>query len=312
MEEERVLHRIIRELCLEMDIKMEKLSYDWILQLSKDGKVRHIAGSRFDLNPEAAGNIACDKYGAYSVLKSQDVPVIDHVMLFNPKTRGKYVTDEGNSMKVVSEFLKHKKLVIKGNQGSEGRGVFLCKTLKEAEVAIQELFKKNGSISICPCYDIKTEYRTFFIKGQVALIYGKTKPYVIGDGKRNLLELIEELNLPEKSVVKDNLHNIDFHCVPNKNEKIEISWKFNLSGGATPKILEKSELYDNIEKLSIQAGKAMNINFASIDIIHTQDDELYVLEINSGICSTHFTELVDGGYDMVKDIYRKALEEMFK
>ena len=71
--EERRFHVLMREVCAEMGIKVEKLSYDWILQLSKDGKVRHITGTRFDLNPEATGDIACDKYATYEVLNSQNV-----------------------------------------------------------------------------------------------------------------------------------------------------------------------------------------------------------------------------------------------
>lgn len=312
MLEERIFHQLMRELCSEMNINMEKLSYDWILQLTKDGKVRHIAGNRFDLNPEATGNIACDKYATYEVLKSQNVPVIEHVMIFNPASRSKYISDEGISLTIVSEFLKHNSLVVKPNHGCEGQGVALCRTLKEAEGAVQKLFKSNGSISICPYYDIKTEYRTFYLNGEVHLIYGKTKPFVVGDGKATLGELIENLNLPNKSVVDDNLRNIDNSYVPKENEKVEISWKHNLSGGATPNVLEKSELYERVMELAIKAGKAMNINFATIDVIQTADDELYVLEVNSGVCATIFIEYVDGGYEIIKDIYRKSLESMFK
>lgn len=312
MKEERIFHRLMRELCQEMDIKLEKLSYDWILQLTKNGKVKHITGNRFDLNPEASGDIACDKYATYEVLKSQKVPVIEHVMIFNPATRSGCIPDEGNSLKIVSEFLKYGCLVVKPNSGCEGIGVSLCRTLKEVETAIQRLFRSSPSISICPYYDIKTEYRTFYLNGEVKLIYGKTKPFVIGDGKSTMGELIEGLNLPDKSVVQSNLSVIDFNYVPKDKEKIDISWKHNLSGGATPAILEKSELYDKVANLAIQAGHAMNINFATIDIIQTTDDQLYVLEINSGVCGTIFIDSIDGGYDIIKDIYRKSLEDMFK
>lgn len=312
MKEERIFHRLMRELCQEMDIKLEKLSYDWILQLTKNGKVKHITGNRFDLNPEASGDIACDKYATYEVLKSQKVPVIEHVMIFNPATRSGCIPDEGNSLKIVSEFLKYGCLVVKPNSGCEGIGVSLCRTLKEVETAIQRLFRSSPSISICPYYDIKTEYRTFYLNGEVKLIYGKTKPFVIGDGKSTMGELIEGLNLPDKSVVQSNLSVIDFNYVPKDKEKVDISWKHNLSGGATPTILEKSELYDKVANLAIQAGHAMNMNFATIDIIQTTDDQLYVLEINSGVCGTIFIDSIDGGYDIIKDIYRKSLEDMFK
>lgn len=310
--EERIFHTLMRELCHEMGITFEKLSFDWILQLTKGDKVVHITGNRFDLNPEASGDIACDKYATYEVLSSQNVPVVKHVMVFNPATRSRCVPDQGNSMIVMSEFLKYGKLVVKPNSGCEGIGVSLCKTLKETEVAIQKLFRSSSSISICPYYDIRTEYRTFYLDGEVRLIYGKTKPHVIGDGKATMGELIERLNLPDKSVVSDNLSKIDFDNIPKENERVDISWKHNLSGGATPKVLERSELYNKIEKLAIQAGHAMNMNFATIDIIETAQDELYVLEVNSGVCGTIFIDSVDGGYEILKDIYRKALKKMFE
>ncbi len=310
--EERGFHVLMREVCTELGIKMEKLSYDWILQLSKDGKVRHITGTRFDINPEATGNIACDKYATYEVLKSQNVPVIEHTMLFNPTTRSRSIDNNGVWLKVVSEFLKEGKLVVKPNSGCEGKGVFLCNTLKETEIAVERLFKEHNSISLCPFYDIDTEYRTFYANGEVRLIYGKTKPYVIGNGKSSMGELISELNLPDKSVVKDNINGIDLEYIPAIDEKVEVSWKHNLSGGAKPSLLPKGDLYNKITNLAITAGKAMNINFATIDIIQTKTGELYVLEINSGIGATIFIESIEGGYEMIKSIYRDVLKRMFE
>jgi len=311
--EERKFHVLMRELCLEEGIEFEKLSYGWILQLTKKGKVRHIAGNRFDINPEAAGNIACDKYATYEVLKSQNIPVIKHKMVFNPTNRSRYISDEGIWMNVASEFLKYGTLVVKPNYGSEGMGIYLCKTMKEVEAAISKLFKSHGSISICPYYNIKKEYRTFYLNGEVLLIYGKTKPSVKGDGKKTLRELIEEnLNMPDKSVARENLNNIDLDYVPSDGEEFDISWKHNLSGGATPEILKEGELYEGVKQLAIEAGKAMNVKFATIDVIQTDDDNLYIMEVNSGVCATIFIDSVDGGYEIIKEIYRKALKELFK
>ena len=86
MEEERTFHRLMRELCSEMNIKLEKLSYGWILQLTKDGKVKHITGTLFDLNPEATGEIACDKYATYEVLHSQKAMNINFATIYIIKT----------------------------------------------------------------------------------------------------------------------------------------------------------------------------------------------------------------------------------
>ena len=62
---QRQFHKMIIELCKELNIEVKKLSYDWILELSKDGKVFHIVGNNFDLNSESSGKIACDKYATY-------------------------------------------------------------------------------------------------------------------------------------------------------------------------------------------------------------------------------------------------------
>ena len=94
--EERLLHRMVRELCQEMDIKFEKLSFDWILQLSKNGQVRHITDNMFDNNMLASGTIVSDKYATYEVLKSQNIPIIEHKMVFNPATRSRLIPEESN------------------------------------------------------------------------------------------------------------------------------------------------------------------------------------------------------------------------
>jgi len=311
---ERFLDGLLKELCQEMGIKLEMLSFGWILQLEKDGKVRHITRNHFDNNPQASGEIANDKYATYEVLKSQKVPVIEHTMIFNPGTRSRYVQEDEGVWEIAHKAFEKEnhKVVVKPNDGYEGKEVALCHTKKELEVTIEKLFQNHGTISICPYYDIETEYRTFYLNGKVELIYGKTKPFVIGDGKTSLEELVQNLNLPNKKLVRDNLARLDLEAVPEKGEKVEISWKHNLSGGSIPNVLAKGELYEKIEKLAIRAGKALNMNFATIDIIRTTNNELFVLEINSGVCAPIFAEIVDNGYETVKAIYKKALEALFE
>ena len=54
------------------------------------------------------------------------------------------------------------------------------------------------------------------------------------------------------------------------------------------------------------------MNFATIDIIETRSHELYVLEINSGIGATIFTEKVEDEDEIMKEIFRHALNKMFQ
>ena len=313
--EERFFHTIIKEICEENNIEVTKLSYDWILQLKKDGKIRHITGNRFDINKESAGDICCDKYATYEVLSSQKIPVIEHKMIFNPTCRSKYINENGIWSEIIDFFYKNdKKIVVKPNSGCEGQGVELCQSLKEVEIAIHKLFKNHGSLSICPYYEIDTEYRTFYLDGECYLIYGKTRPNVIGDGNHTIKELlsINNIYMPENNVVKDNFNSIDLNYIPKKNEIYYLSWKHNLSGGAVPCIVNEGVLKNKIIELVRKTGKAANIDFATVDVIETNEKELYVMEINSGVCMTKFVEQIPEGRDIAKKIYSKAIDRLFK
>lgn len=304
--------KMLQELCKEINIKIESLSYGWIFKLSKDNKVRYITGN-FDINRTASSKIACDKYGTFEVLKSQDIPIIKHTMVFNPEERKEYIKEDEIWDIVYKEFDKEKKVVVKPNYGFEGKGVFLCNTLEETKEAVKFLLNRNTSISICPFYDIKKEYRAFYLNGEILLIYEKEKPLVIGSGKDNVRTLVENLNLPNNDVVKNNLSKIDMDYIPKENEKIELSWKHNLYGGATAKVIDKeNKYYEEIEHLAIRSGKALDMSFATIDIINTKNDELYVLEINSGVAASIFSRIVENGKELTKEVYKKALIEIFK
>ncbi len=303
---------ILQELCQEMDIKIESLSYGWIFKLSKSGKIAYITGN-FDINKAASSKIACDKYATYEVLKSQNIPIIKHTMVFNPIDRKDYIKEDEVWNIVRKEFENEKRIVVKPNFGFEGKGVFFCNTLKETEEAVKYLLKKNSSISICPFYDVKKEYRAFYLNGEILLIYEKEKPYVLGNGKYNVKTLVERLNLPDNDVVRENLSKIDLNYIPKENEKIELSWKYNLYGGATAKVINRDDTYySKIEKLAIEGGKALDMTFATIDIINTKNNELYVLEINSGVATSIFSEIVENGKELTKGIYKKALITIFE
>ena len=211
------------------------------------------------------------------------------------------------------EFKAKKKVVVKPNLGLEGKGVFRCKTLDELEIAVKFLLEKNTSISICPYYDIEKEYRAFYLNGKILLIYEKEKPYIVGNGVETIKELVEKLKLPHNKIVKENLEKLDLSYIPNQNEKIEISWKYNLTGGATARVIKKEDLiYKTIEELAIRTGKSLDLTFATIDIIKTKENEIYLLEVNSGVSTNIFSNIVKDGKMIEREIYRKALIEMFK
>ena len=107
--------------------------------------------------------------------------------------------------------------------------------------------------------------------------------------------------------------NLNLKYVPKENEQIIISWKHNLSSGAEAiKVDSSDENYDKIIELAVKAGKSIGIRFASVDVVlENETDELMIMEINGSVCMNKFSETVENGYEIAKEIYSKALDKMF-
>ena len=177
---------------------------------------------------------------------------------------------------------------------------------------IDYLLNKNEPVIISPFYKIKNEYRLIVLNNEIKLIYGKKRPIIIGDGKLSILELLQEFN-PTYYNKASNLQNIpyDLNLVLEKDKSLEIDFKFNLSGGSTIFKLENKDLIEKLTSLALEVARKLNIKFASIDIIETEDNELLVLEANSGIMMEGFIRLADSGYEIAKNIYKEAIISLF-
>ncbi len=311
MEEKIPFYKILNELCEEKNIKQKILSYGWIRELEKDNKKHYVIRYQFDINTATSYKIANDKYATYEVLKSNNIPVIEHKMIFNPLTRSLYYKSE--YIKLVKDLLsKNDKIVIKANCSCEGKDVYFCTNEEEIENVTQKLFEKKDTLSACPYLDIEFEFRAVYLDGEILCIYKKRKPYVIGNGKNTVKELIEKKNI-ENNIEIDVSENMDLEYIPKDMEEIIVSWKHNLSNGAEPVYIdENDELTKKIKKIAIDAANALNINFANVDIALTKDKQIYVMEVNGNVCMNKFAIEFPNGYNIAKEIYSKAVDKMFE
>ena len=201
-------------------------------------------------------------------------------------------------------------MVIKANNSYKGKDVYFCSNKKEIEEVINKLFENNcDTLSVCPYVEIKYEYRAIYLDGEILYVYKKKKPYIVGDGEKTISKLIEEKFLDEIEI--DISRDIDLNSVPKKGEKVTISWKHNLSNGAEPILIDESdEFLNKVKEISIKSAKAININFASVDIAQTEDKKLVVMEINGTVCMNKFAKMIPNGYEIAKKIYTKAIEKL--
>lgn len=301
---------IIKEICTEDNIKYKFLSKDWVIMLEKDGKTRFISGYKFDLNSHGIGLIADDKYALYEVLKSKNIPVIEHKIVYNKMNNLDYAIG-CNTYEYVKEYFEknNNNIVIKPNDGTCGKNVFNVTDVNEIDIVLDKIFLKNYSISMCPFYKIKHEYRAIMLDGENKLLYTKYLPIVTGDGNKTIRQLLLDFNY---DYFIDKLEDSKYDKVLPKNKTFEHNWKFNLSQGSIAKKLNDKLLQDRLIKIAKQVCKEINLKFGSIDMIETTNNELLVLEVNSGVMLENYIRLNPNEYIYAKDIYRNAIKNLFK
>jgi glutathione synthase/RimK-type ligase-like ATP-grasp enzyme len=303
---DRQLLKIIREICGEQDIKLETYSYDWILKLTKDNNNMYIYGYQFPLNDAAAELICGDKAALSAVLKGCGIPAAEHEFFMSP-SNAHYIGRDGNWARLVGLLEKHGRLVCKRNSGSGGTGVYIVSNQTELERTVADIFRNSRSMAVSPFYDIANEFRVIMLGGDARLIYKKIRPHVTGDGKKAVYELAFEKF--GASVAGLDI-TADLAAVPSAGEKVTLCWKHNLGQGSKAVPVYDNELCALLESIAVRAVRALDIKFASVDIIQT-DGEYIILEINSGIMMENFAVSGDENYRTAKEIYRDAVNYYF-
>ena len=79
---------------------------------------------------------------------------------------------------------------MKDNKGYCGNNVFWVKNKTQIKKAVNKIFKQNLDLAVCPYVDIEDEFRLIMLNGECKVCYKKVRPYVIGDGKLNVKNLI--------------------------------------------------------------------------------------------------------------------------
>lgn len=306
---QRAIVKIIKEICSENGISYKSFSYNWIFRLVKDHKVAHIFGYQFEKNSSTSHLICSDKCSASDLLKLSQVPAVEHTFFMSPIDI-KYIGVSGNWSKLCELLNRHERLVCKSNEGTGGNGVYLISNQFELESAAHKIYSRSRSMAVCPFYKIENEFRIVILDGKIKLVYRKNIPFILGDGISTLRQLlVAYLTENIECSVSLNIPDEDYLKVLNADKKYYLHWKHNLGQGANPEIVQNEELVERLSDLALRAAQAVNVHFASVDIIETNNQYL-VLEINSGVMMEHFSQLNDSSYQIAKRIYKEAIESM--
>jgi len=297
--------KIIKEICLEEGFELSCFSADWIFVIKKEGKSRNILAFQFDLNTAAVQAICKDKCAASDVLSHYGIPCVEHLFFTNPLSG--YLPKSGNYKYLHELLAKHQKLVCKPNAGASGTNVFPVADSGELERAMAKIFKSADSMAVSPYHEIEKEFRLIVLDGKVKLAFSKEIPFVKGDGRSTLAELMSKSGI---AALPADMGDISLSTVLEVDEIWKYGWKHNLAHGAVPQVVNDEALISELSKLALRASEALNIKFASIDIIRSADS-YKILEINGGVMMEHFASASPENYTKAKAIYKEAIYLMF-
>ena len=282
--------KMIKNICEKNNINYTLLSKDWIIMLEKDSKIRFITGCKFPLDNHSIGEILDDKYALYEVLRENKIPVVEHNILYPNNNTNDYALDANNSKLIENYFLKNNNsIVLKPCKGTCGNNVYHITSINDIDKILEILFSKNTSISYCPFYNIKNEYRV-----------------IVFNGKDSLRSLLLQFNY---EYFNNKLDDKIYDNILDDGEIYEYDWKFNLSNGAIATFDIDVNIKEKIKKIAKEIIDKLELKFVSIDIIET-DKELLVLEINSGVMMENLINVIDDT-TIIENIYEKAIILMF-
>jgi glutathione synthase/RimK-type ligase-like ATP-grasp enzyme len=190
--EYRALREAMRLSENKSDITYTYFSDTRLVRLQKDAKTRFIFGYCFDINREAAAELANDKAAVYEVMVGSGIAAVPHYLLSNVLKPAVSLSD------LVNLFEKHKSLVIKPNGGNKGD--FIAK-FDHPEQALEYIgANPKVSWSASQYIDIAREIRIVVLNGTARLACEKVKPKVINGLKMYNLTLgatAKSLKLPD-------------------------------------------------------------------------------------------------------------------
>ncbi|MDR0854825.1 MAG: hypothetical protein LBN25_00470 [Christensenellaceae bacterium] len=302
------------EIAKESGKKYGIFANGWVFAFApeKGGTPVYIHGYLFPLNNAASAEVANDKATTSAVLNSLRLKAVHHEYFMPDATSPLFISNTPNKRRIYDFCGKYPKVVVKPNAGTGGENVFFADTAEEAFEYASGIFALNQDVAICPFIDIKDEYRVIMLNGIAEITYKKLRPGITGDGVSTVNELFNTAKNAEnryKKVVLDD--KLDGCYVPKKGETVLLNPRHNLGLGSVPCFELPESIKETIIKTAKKALNALNLVFASVDIIENSDGAFSVLEVNSGVMLERLAGFDETSYQKAKTVYKKAFDLSF-
>ncbi|MCK7614411.1 ATP-dependent carboxylate-amine ligase [Roseibium sediminicola] len=281
---------------------------------NRAGKRWFFKGTRFDLNPYGAAEVANDKAYTCRFLSEAGIAV--------PKSHFVPAKDIRTGKRPPEDVLDFAEdtgfpLYVKPNEGQEGIGVMRVDTYHTLQNALHILAKSHEAMLVQE--EIRgTDLRILVLDGEVLCAFERHAPEVTGDGTSSLAELVDahpsidpgdgriDFELSQQALMLES--------VPEAGRTVSLLPVSNLSSGGTAKIITAA-LAPELHAMARQAVKTLGLRYAGVDLIvpfvQRPDTKAVVLEVNA---APGLANLYRRGWEetaAVKQVYEKVFEATF-
>lgn len=295
----------------------------------KNGKHSYFRYNTLDINPMGASEIAKDKDYANFFIQKLGYKIVPKSKTFFSKDWCRAIGAPDRD--IDQAFLYANKIgfpvVVKPNSGSQGKDVAFVQNKKEFYRALNKIFRRDRiAIVQKPVYG--KDYRLVVLDNKVISAYERIPLSITGDGKSNILELLEKkikkfkkekrdvrIKITDERIINKLKHqNLNLHSILNKNESVFLLDNANLSSGGDS-IDVTNVVNKEFKNIAVDLAKKMGLKLCGVDLIvggniSDRTNEYWILEINSAPGLDNYAKSGSKQKEIVENLYLEVLKKI--
>jgi len=289
-----------------------------------DGRVSYFRNTNFDLNGQGSAEIARDKAYAAAFLAQRGYRVPEGQTFFAPRMlRWSGATRDAAAAQTYARGRGYP-VIVKPNNGSQGRGVARVYNGRELAIALRAIFARENVALVQPPAP-GDDYRFVVLDDTLVCAYRRRPLAVVGDGAASIGALLERKHAAFAASGRDTTVPLgdpriaatlrrqgrDLATVPPPGERVELLANANLSTGGEA-VDVTGEVHPAMAALAIGVTRALGLRHSGVDVL-TPDPisgppgRYVVLEANPAPGLDHYAHLGPEQYAVVAALYERIL-----